>query len=369
MIASSSSGVLRTRGLFSIRGFIMKKKEFKTHNSQLRILRSRGLVISNGSTAKRVLEKENYYNVVNGYKEPFIKTKATDKTDEVYLKGTEFNELKALYEFDRNIRIIYLKYLLKIENNIKSVIAYEFSKKYGYDNYLKVENFDNGPSNNKKELKRIARSNQLDFNKDIKKIEKISEEKNIAQITKLIGDIQQEIARQMTKHHQVVTHYMVNHGYIPLWVLVNVLTFGKITNFFYYLKEQDKKNISKYFSIDYMELHKYMKISGLARNLCAHDERFYDIKFKNSLHTKSIKNISVLGLPRNADGSYKSGINDAFAIAIIIARLLKKSDVKEFISSMSKEFNKLEKQLHTISAQSIYDCMGYPQEWKKIIKL
>ena len=35
----------------------------------------------------------------------------------------------------------------------------------------------------------------------------------------------------MSKHHQVVTHYMTEHGYIPLWVLVNVLTFGKIENF------------------------------------------------------------------------------------------------------------------------------------------
>ena len=67
----------------------------------------------------------------------------------------------------------------------------------------------------------------------ISKIENFdnSTERNISSSIKLIGDIQQEIARQMSKHHQVVTHYMTEHGYIPLWVLVNVLTFGKIEKF------------------------------------------------------------------------------------------------------------------------------------------
>lgn len=49
-------------------------KPFKTHRQQLRILRDRGLTISKdgeGSKVMRVLEKENYYNVINGYKDPF----------------------------------------------------------------------------------------------------------------------------------------------------------------------------------------------------------------------------------------------------------------------------------------------------------
>lgn len=68
----------------------------------------------------------------------------------------------------------------------------------------------------------------------------------------------------MSKHHQVVTHYMTHHGYIPLWVLVNVLTFGKITNFYFNMKINDKKNVAKFFSVDVKELHKYMTMLGLA---------------------------------------------------------------------------------------------------------
>lgn len=47
-------------------------KPFKTYNQQLKILRNRGLIISNGSKAIRILERENYYTVINGYKFFFL---------------------------------------------------------------------------------------------------------------------------------------------------------------------------------------------------------------------------------------------------------------------------------------------------------
>lgn len=47
------------------------KKPFKTYNQQLKILRNRNLTISNGSKAISVLKRDNYYNIVNGYKDIF----------------------------------------------------------------------------------------------------------------------------------------------------------------------------------------------------------------------------------------------------------------------------------------------------------
>lgn len=195
----------------------------------------------------RILERENYYNIINGYKELFLASKATPTADEVYKTGTSFDEVYALYNFDRELRHIYLKYLLKLENTFKTVIAHEFSVKYSHNNYLKIENFDT------------------------------SNERNISTAIKLIGDIQQEIARQMSKHHQVITHYMTEHGYIPLWVLVNVLTFGKIENFYKNMKPTDKTSVAKQFSLQPDELAKFMHMLALARNmtltllqLCSH---------------------------------------------------------------------------------------------------
>lgn len=47
-------------------------KKFSTTNMQLRTLRTRGMVISNGSRAKKIIELENYYNLINGYKGLFL---------------------------------------------------------------------------------------------------------------------------------------------------------------------------------------------------------------------------------------------------------------------------------------------------------
>jgi abortive infection bacteriophage resistance protein len=320
----------------------MAEKLYKSYRQQLTILRSRGMMIdtgSQGSRVMRILERENYYNIINGYKELFLASKATATVDEVYKTGTTFNEVYALYNFDRELRNIYLKYLLKLENTFKTVIAHEFSARYGHDNYLKIENFDT------------------------------SNERNISSAIKLIGNIQQEIARQMSKHHQIVTHYMTEHGYIPLWVLVNVLTFGKIENFYKNMKPADKTIVAKQFNLQPNELSKFMHMLALARNKCAHDERFFDMKFKERIHTKSIKNFSALGIVRAKDGSYTYGTNDIYAIAIMFALLLSKSDLKEFISSMRNLFNKLQKQLHTITASEIMSIMGYDSNWMNLTKL
>lgn len=320
----------------------MAEKNYKSYRQQLSILRSRGMIIgkgSQGSRAMRILECENYYNVINGYKELFLAEKATAVSDEKYKNGTTFEEVYALYNFDRSIRNIYLKYLLKLENTFKTVIAHEFSALYGHDNYLKIENFDN------------------------------STEKSISSSIKLIGDIQQEIARQMSKHHQAVTHYMTEHGYIPLWVLVNVLTFGKIEYFFKNMKPSDKTAVAKQFGLQPDELSKYMHMLTLARNKCAHDERFFDIRFKERIHTKSIKNFSALDIKRADDGSYTYGTNDAYAIAIMFALLLSRSDLKEFVSAMKSAFQKLQKQIHTVQPAEILFRMGYGANWDNLLNL
>lgn len=359
-------------GFFLQLGGEMEQKEYKTYRQLLSKLRARGMIInkgSQGSRVMRILEQENYYNVINGYKSLFLERESTELDDEQYKEGTTFDEVYALYCFDREVRNIYLKYLLKIENSLKTVISHEFSSKYGHDNYLTLSNFQSTAFTDMADLKHIAKKNNLELPKDMKRAQQISAEENVAAVTKLIGDIHQEIARQMNKHHQVVTHYMTQHGYIPLWVLVNVLTFGKITNFYLYMKKEDKIKVAKSFSVNAKELHKYMTMLGLARNKCAHDERFYDISFKQRLHTKGIKNFKLLGIPTQADGSYTSGTNDAYAIAIIFALLLSKTDLREFIFAMKNSFAKLEKQLHTISIDDVMAIMGYHKDWQNLSML
>ena len=80
----------------------MTEKTYKSYREQLNILRSRGMVIGKGSQESRVmriLEAENYYNVINGYKELFLASKATPAADEVYKTGTTFDDIIIVFGF------------------------------------------------------------------------------------------------------------------------------------------------------------------------------------------------------------------------------------------------------------------------------
>ena len=44
-----------------------------------------------------------------------------------YIDGTTFEDIVALYEFDENLRELFLKYLLKIEQNMRSQLSYYFT--------------------------------------------------------------------------------------------------------------------------------------------------------------------------------------------------------------------------------------------------
>ena len=167
---------------------------FKEIYDQIAIQQSRGLKISNDVITQRIIESENYYKLFNGYKKPFLDS---TKPDETYLSGTKFDEIYSLYLFDRELRNLFIRYILEIENNVKSVLAHEFSRKYGHDNYLRVSNFDT--------------SVQLG--------ERKTRAQKVGEISDLISNLQHEVARQLSKNNSMISHYMLDYGYVPLWVL------------------------------------------------------------------------------------------------------------------------------------------------------
>ena len=187
------------------------EKIFKTIDEQIDILKSRNIIIDDYDKAYNLLSKNNYYYLINGYKELFI-----DSTSEKekYIDGTKLEELYALYEFDKDIKINFLKYLLLIENEIDTYLAYEFSKSYRHKNYLVFNNFCN------------SRSKQ-------------------SLIEKFIKDIDLEIEYQYKNSNEMIVHYLDNYKYVPLWVLVRILSFGKISKFYSLMKPKEQNAISR----------------------------------------------------------------------------------------------------------------------------
>lgn len=247
-------------------------KEFKNIEDQINLLKTRGMLFTDEKKAKKILLNNNYYNIINGYKDLFI----SPNTKNIFLSGTKFEEIYAISEFDRQLRNIFLEYILKIENSLRPLIAYYFSQVNGVDNYLKLDNFET-------------------FNKTNTTLEK--KQKQIKHIQNLIGSINKNIAQNI--ENKYINHYMTTYGYIPLWVLVNILSFGDICNFYKLMKQKERISISMEFNIAEIDLASLLNILCKARNLCTHDERLYNYEFQSYTTINNTKYHSLLNLPKS----------------------------------------------------------------------
>lgn len=306
----------------------MSEKQFKNLDEQIAILQYKGLIIENAEYAKEVLFRENYF-FLNGYRHLFMNSDNNKK----YLEGTTFEELYSLFLFDRQFRNIIFKNLLIIENNIKSIISYQLSKKYGYKekDYLRPKNFTNDPS----------RSRQ-------------------------VNDLLKKMKRQVRvngKQHTATLHYISNYGYIPLWILVKVLSFGIVGEMYSILKKEDMEAIADIYNLNYHDLANYLVILSNYRNLCAHEDILYENKTKKTIDDTIYH--SLLHISKIND-EYIYGKNDLFALVIIMKQMLKNDEFNDMTIELERIVENLAYNLHTISINKVLDRMGFPENWKDL---
>lgn len=307
------------------------EKLFKTLDEQLSILKDKGLIIEDEEQTKEILLRENYF-FINGYRGLLMNSYA----DRNFIIGSTFRELYSIFLFDRYIRNILFKNLMIIENNLKSIISYQLSKKYGYrdKDYLNPKNF----TNDRLKARRV---------KDV--IEKIKRQ-----------------VRVNGAHHMATMHYINNYGYIPLWVLVKVLSFGIVCEFYSILKPEDQIAIADIFGIntDYME--SFLPILSNYRNLCAHEDIVYEHRTEKSIINTPYH--EMLEIPR-MDNEYIYGKNDMFSVFIILKYLLREDEFRMMMKEVEYEIEKLDGIVNSIPIEKILDKMGMPNNYMKLIDL
>lgn len=230
-------------------------KPFTTYEQQIELLENRGLIIDNKESATSFLEKEGYFNVINGYKDDFL----ANRKEEKYKKNTKFQDIIDIYNYDKNLRFNLLMLLLDIENTFKSIIAYEFAQQFGSDAYLDANNYSS--ANAQVKLK----------------------------VSNFILSIKEQIEKNTTKderQYDCIRHYKKNHTSIPIWVIFNYLTFGQISIFYSLLQPSTKTLIAKHisklynFELNSKDLYTFIRIFVNLRNICAHNQRIYDYTTK-----------------------------------------------------------------------------------------
>lgn len=309
----------------------LRNKEFKNLDEQISILESKGLTINNKEYAKEVLMRENYF-FLNGYRHLFMKSVNNKK----YIDGTTFEELYSLFLFDRSFRNILFKNILIIENNVKSVLSYMLSLKYGYreKEYLHPKSFTSNP-------------------------EKVRQ----------VNDIIKKMKRQINSNaqqHSATAHYVNNYGYIPLWVLVKVLSFGIVGELFAVLKKEDQISISDIYHLDPETFSNYLVILSNYRNLCAHEDIVFENRTQRQIEDTKYHRILKVDIMND---EYIYGKNDLFALIIIIKQMLKDNEVKDMVLEIDSILQNLEYNVKSIPISKVLDRMGFPPNWKDIVEI
>ena len=216
----------------------------------MRKLRDKG-IDCNGSIDKGVLVKSGYFNLINGYKTPF--TCGVDANgDHVYLPGTSINHFCALKQFDDNLRVLLLRYITRVEEEVRTLTGYKFDQCNGNG---KITWFDTSAYSNRSRL-------QYRMN--------------------TISSAYSELSRSRLDY---VRFYMDNHTAIPTWIMIKVINFSTFIDVLSNSKTGVTHSICRLYNMTDANGHYDVKllIGSLhwlrkVRNSCAHNERIYCIK-------------------------------------------------------------------------------------------
>ena len=307
------------------------EKVFKTLDEQIEILKGKGLVIDDIEYARNIILRENYFFLM-GYRHLFYKSDGS----KTFRDDTNFRELYALFTFDRQLRNIIFKNVLIIENNCKSIFSYVLSHKYGYkeNDYLRPQNYVQSHDKQKQ-----------------------------------VNDLLRKMKRQIRINggqHDATKHYINNYGYIPLWVVVKVLSFGITSELYTIMKDVDQKDIAKEFHVDPENLLTFLPILSNYRNLCAHEDILFehhtqkvipDNKYHEALHISKM------------DDEYMYGKGDVFSVVLIFKYLLSKDDFRLFLNEVSYELDRLAGKLDSIPVYYVLDHMGFPTNYLELLDM
>lgn len=301
-------------------------KPFQTYDDLLIFLqKEKNLVIEDTDQAKHTLAKTGYFSLITGYKDTF-KNPTTGK----YMDGTTFEDIYRLYQFDNELRNIFLKYMLIAERSVKSSLAYHFSAAYGENqteylslsHYMPTASMQHG-------------------------------------IQKLLHVFHYQLSYK--NEHDYINHYKAKHHNVPLWIMVQVLTIGQLSHMFDYLKASVPIKVCNDFQqISRKDMHSFLSIMTKHRNVCAHGERFFNYVTKDSITDTLIH--KKLRIPQK-DGRYQMGKNDIFSEVIILKYLLDREDFRSFYYELK----------HCLKdhapGEGILVSMGFPENWTSIIRL
>ncbi len=187
----------------------------------------------------RILTTVGYYRL-SAYLYPFRNKNGSDDFE----PNTSMDKVWRYYRFDRRLRFLLIDAMERIEVALKAMIVSRFTLAYGAFGYTDTANF----------------ASHL-------KIQRHEEMLNV---------IRTEMERSK---EEFVSHfkskYDASEG-LPLWMAMEIMTFGNMLTFFRLMKKQDKQAIANHFGIPEQVLETWLVSLNYIRNICAHHGRVWN---------------------------------------------------------------------------------------------
>jgi len=297
-------GLLFFRGYFTVSDV----KPFKSFKEQLEILKERGLVIEDETKVLDTLKHINYYRI-SGYTLTF-------RHDDIFYLGISFDDIMQLYYFDCELRTQLLYLLDFLEISFRTHIAYYQAQKYGSIGYLDFYGFENST-----------------YHQHF-----VDELSNILHADKATNEI-------FVKHHREVYE-----DKFPIWVAVELISFGLLSRLYSNSEYTVRKHIANeiyHLPPDYIQ--NWLRGLVIIRNICAHRGRLYNrpIAIKPKLSSKD----KHLGLKNDR----------AFIYIFILKKLIIDKEVWRTF------FYQLEKMTLKYPVVKL-DYLGFPENWRELLK-
>jgi abortive infection bacteriophage resistance protein len=219
-------------------------------NQQLQKLQARGLVVADEPRALRYLANISYYRL-SGYWGSFLVPSTSQ-----FQPGTTFDDILDRYQFDKQLRLLCLEAIERLEISFRTQIIYHITRYTGDNNWYEQPRF----------LKRSTPAEQ-------------------AASTKLLSTIRGELDRAKSKTF-IAEYYRFydQPRNPPAWMVLELLSFGTLYNLFaQFVDTTPKLAIANHFNLALRVFDSWMQSINGVRNKCAHHDRLWDISMKPML--------------------------------------------------------------------------------------
>lgn len=314
--------------------------------------KNRGLIIADDNRVIHYLDFIGYYRF-SAYTIPFQQNFST--LPHQFKPNTTFDDILDCYTFDRELRLLIMDAIERIEvavrtqiSNVMSLGKDQNGQNQGAFWYLHPEYFLDTFSHYHflAKIEKQLSDEQEKLNRDIKKI---------TQNTELSEQKKQGLIEN-AKRENFLRHYLSQYNepkLPPCWMMVEMLTWGELSHLYSGIKSNTlRKEIAHNLGVNAEILTSWLRSFNSIRNFCAHHSRLWNRELGVSIKIPRSSKIKWL-ISRNQNIEYEKRI---YSILIALQTML-------YTISPNSQWVKRLKELMIKYPNIPKKAMGMPENW------